>query len=136
MKETADRVKELRKRLVLNYADKLSAFLTAKKKKAILEADTLRNNKEIQYLGYRVEEAQKQLDQKNDAISELEPGIAESEERLKQLRREKQPIEDEYKRLLEIEKNLEKKKGEIKEKNRGLPTSLWISAKGLKLSTD
>ena len=116
MKETADRVKELRKRLVLNYADKLSAFLTAKKKKAILEADTLRNNKEIQYLGYRVEEAQKQLDQKNDAISELEPGIAESEERLKQLRREKQPIEDEYKRLLEIEKNLEKKKGEIKEK--------------------
>ncbi|MBW2062394.1 MAG: hypothetical protein JRI95_12670 [Deltaproteobacteria bacterium] len=116
MKETADRMKELRKRKVLNYAGKLSAFLTAKKKKAILEADILRNNKEIEYIDYRIEEIQKQLDQKNDAISELEPRIAESKERLNQLRREKQPIEDEYKRLLEIEKNLEEKKGEIEEK--------------------
>jgi len=109
-------MKGLRKRQVLNYADKLSAFLAAKKKKAILEADILRNNKEIEYIGYRVEEVQKQLDQKNDAISELEPGIAESEERLNQLQCEKQPIEDEYKRLLEIEKNLKEKKGEIEEK--------------------
>ena len=116
MKKAANRIKELRKRKVINYADKLSAFLAAKKKKAILEADILRNNKGIEYIGYRVEEVQTQLDQKNDAISELEPRIAESEERLNQLQREKQPIEDEYKRLLEIEKNLEEKKAEIEEK--------------------
>jgi len=116
MKEAHNRIKELRKKEVLNYADKLGSFLSAKKKKAILEADILRNNKEIEYIGYRIEEAQKQIDQKKDAISELEPRIAESRDRLTQLQRKKQPIEDEYKRLLDIEKNLEKKHAEIEEK--------------------
>ena len=116
MKEADNRIKELRNKKVLDYADKLSSFLSAKKKKAILEADILRNNKEIEYIGYRIEEAQKQIDQKKDAISELEPRIGESRDRLTQIQRERQPIEDEYNRLRDIQKNLEKKQADIEEK--------------------
>ena len=116
MKKSNNRIKELRNKKVLNYADKLSSFLSAKKKKAILEADILRNNKEIEYIGYRIEEAQKQIDQKKDAISELEPRIGESRDRLTQIQRERQPIEDEYNRLRDIQKNLEKKQADIEEK--------------------
>ena len=116
MKKFNNRIKELRNKEVLNYAKKLSSFLSAKKKKAILEADTLRNNREIEYISYRIEEVQKHLDEKKSSISEIEPRIAESRDRFTQIQRERQPIEDEYSRLLDIQKNLEKKQADIKEK--------------------
>jgi len=116
MKNSNNRIKELRNKEVLNYAKKLSSFLSAKKKKAILEADTLRNNREIEYISYRIEEVQKHLDEKKSSISEIEPRIAESGDRFTQIQRERQPIEDEYSRLLDIQKNLEKKQADIKEK--------------------
>lgn len=116
MKKSNNRIKELRNKEVLNYAKKLSSFLSAKKKKAILEADTLRNNREIEYISYRIEEVQKHLDEKKSSISEIEPRIAESRDRFTQIQRERQPIEDEYSRLLDIQKNLEKKQADIKEK--------------------
>jgi len=116
MKEADSRTKELRNKEVLDYADKLSSFLSAKKKKAILEADILRNNKEIEYISYRIEEAQEHLDEKKRAISEIESRIAEARDRLTQIQHEKQPIEDEYNRLLDIQKNSEKKQADIKEK--------------------
>jgi len=116
MKNSNNRIKELRNKEVLNYAKKLSSFLSAKKKKAILEADTLRNNREIEYISYRIEEVQKHLDEKKSSISEIEPRIAESRDRFTQIQRERQPIEDEYSRLLDIQKNLEKKQADIKEK--------------------
>jgi len=106
MKKSNNRIKELRNKEVLNYAKKLSSFLSAKKKKAILEADTLRNNREIEYISYRIEEVQKHLDEKKSSISEIEPRIAESRDRFTQIQRERQPIEDEYSRLLDIQKNL------------------------------
>jgi len=116
MKKSNNRIKELRNKKVLNYADKLSSFLSAKKKKAILEADILINNREIEYINYRIEEVQKHLDENKGAINEIEPRIAESRDRLSQIQRERQPIEDEYNRLLDIQKNLEKKQADIKEK--------------------
>ena len=116
MKKSNNRIKELRNKEVLNYAKKLSSFLSAKKKKAILEADTLRNNREIEYISYRIEEVQKHLDENKSAISEIEPRIAESRDRLTQIQHDRQPIEDEYNRLLDIQKNLEKKQADIKEK--------------------
>jgi len=116
MKKSNNRIKEFRNKEVLNYADKLSSFLSAKKKKAILEADILRNNREIEYINYRIEEVQKHLDEKKSAISEIEPRIAEFRDRLTQIQRERQPIEDKYNRLLDIQKNLEKKQADIKEK--------------------
>ena len=116
MKKFNNRIKELRNKEVLNYAKKLSSFLSAKKKKAILEADTLRNNREIEYISYRIEEVQKHLDENKSAISEIEPRIAESRDRLTQIQHDRQPIEDEYNRLLDIQKNLEKKQADIKEK--------------------
>ena len=116
MKKSNNRIKELRNKKVLNYADKLSSFLSAKKKKAILEADILINNREIEYINYRIEEVQKHLDENKGAINEIEPRIVESRDRLSQIQRERQPIEDEYNRLLDIQKNLEKKQADIKEK--------------------
>ena len=116
MKKSNNRIKELRNKKVLNYADKLSSFLSAKKKKAILEADILINNREIEYINYRIEEVQKHLDENKGAINEIEPRIAESRDRLSQIQRERQPVEDEYNRLLDIQKNLEKKQADIKEK--------------------
>jgi len=116
MKKAANRIKELRNKKVLNYANKLSSSLSAKKKKAILEADILRNNKEIDYISYRIEEVHKHLDENKSAISEIEPRIAESRDRLTQAQHEKQPIQDEYNRLLDNQKNLEKKQADIQEK--------------------
>lgn len=139
MKKSNNRIKELRNKKVLNYAKKLSSFLSAKKKKAILEADTLRNNKEIDYISYRIEEVQKHLDENKGAINEIEPRIAESRDRFTQIQRERQPIEDEYSRLLDIQKNLEKKQADIKEKRSKithLTTDIRKATEELKKSED
>ncbi|MBW1613521.1 MAG: hypothetical protein JRF08_00115 [Deltaproteobacteria bacterium] len=116
MKKSNNREKELRNKEVLNYADKLRSFLSEKKKKAILEADILRNNREIEYITYRIEEVQEHLDAKKSAISEIEPRIAESRDRLTEVQSEEKTTEDEYNRLLEIQKNLGKKQADIQEK--------------------
>jgi len=115
MKNADNRIKELRKKEVLDYADNLSSFLSAKKKKAILEFDILRNRKEIEYISYRLERIQKHLDEKKSAIDEIEPKIAEARDRLTQVQQKKKPIEDEYNRLLDIQKNLKKKQADIQE---------------------
>jgi exonuclease SbcC len=116
MKEACRREKELRNKEVLDYAYKLSSFLSAKKKKAILEADILRNNRETEYINYMIEEVQEHLGEIKIAISEIEPKIAESRDRLIEVQSERKTIEDEYNRLLDIQKNLGKKQSGIEEK--------------------
>ena len=62
MKKANNRKKELRKKEVLDFANKLNSFLYAKKEKEILGSEVLRNNKEIEYICYRIERVQKQFD--------------------------------------------------------------------------
>jgi len=117
MKESElTRIRDSGKREVIAYANKLSAFLAAKKKKAILEADLLKNNREIEYLQFGIEETQQKIDQNRRAINEIEPKIAGIRHRLAQVEEEKRPLEDEYKRLLDIQENLEKKREDIHDK--------------------
>ncbi len=115
-KSDANGIRDPRKKEVIAYASKLSAFLAAKKKKAILEADLLKNNREIEYIKFGIEEAQQKIDQNRSTINEIEPKIAGIRHRLAQVEEEKRPLADEYKRLLDIQENLEKKRADIHDK--------------------
>ena len=115
MKNVDNRKKELRKKEVLDFASKLNSFLYAKKEKEILESEILRNNKEIEYICNRIERVQKQLDEKKVAISVIEPRIAELRDRLESVQSEEQTLENEYNRMLKIQKDSEKMQAHIQE---------------------
>ena len=139
MKDADNRIKELRNKVVFDYAAKLSSLLSAKRKKAILEFDILENNKEIEFYSYSLERTQNRLDEKKSAIAELEPKIVEARIRLTQVQQKKKPIEDEYNRLLDIQKNLKKKQSDIQENRsriKNLTTEIRESTDDLKRMED
>ena len=110
----AGRVRDPGKGKVIDYANKLSTFLAAKKKKAILEADLLKKRREIVYVRLGIEGTQEKIDQNISSINEIEPRIAGFRHRLAQVEEERRPLEDEYNRLHHIQKNLEKTRADIR----------------------
>ncbi|HIJ19442.1 MAG TPA: hypothetical protein HPP58_00190 [Deltaproteobacteria bacterium] len=117
MKESVEGVmNDPGKKEVIAYINKLSAFLSAKKKKAILEADLLKISREIKYMGFGIEETQKKIDENRASINMITPEITGFRNKLASLEQEKRPLEDEYNRLLDIQINLEKKRSDVENK--------------------
>ena len=111
-----DHIKDPGKKELIAYINRLSTFLSAKKKKAILEADLLKISREITYIGLGIEETLKKIDLNRASIDRVSPKITEFRNRLAGLEQEKQPLEDEYHRLLDIQLNIDKKRMDIQNK--------------------
>ena len=117
MEEPAiDRINDPKKEELIAYINRLSAFLSAKKKKAILEADLLKISREITYMGLGIEETRKKIDLNRGSIAKISPKITEFRDKLSSLEQEKQPLENEYNRLQDIQINFEKKRTDIENK--------------------
>ena len=101
---------------LIAYINRVGALLSAKKKKAILEADLLKTSRETQYIRLRVEEIQKKIDLDRASLDEITPGLAESKNKLEVLEREKKPLEDEYNHLHDIQVNFEEKRADVENK--------------------
>jgi len=101
---------------LIAYINRVGALLSAKKKKAILEADLLKTSRETQYIRLRVEEIQKKIDLDRASLDEITPGLAASKNKLEVLEREKKPLEDEYNHLHDIQVNFEEKRADVENK--------------------
>ena len=112
----AGRVNDPGKKELIAYINGVGALLSAKKKKAILEADLLKISREAQYFKLRVEEIQKKIDLDRASLDEIAPGLAESDNTLEALGREKEPLEDEYTRLHDIQINFEETRAGVENK--------------------
>jgi chromosome segregation ATPase len=99
-----------KKQEVLAYANRLSAALISKKRKTILEADTWKCVKELEYIKYKIDQKSKILDQTSRKIKGIEPRLAYMRKQFKQIEPEKMALEAEYERLLDIQINLNQKK--------------------------
>ena len=111
-----DRVGDPGKKELIAYINRLSTFLSAKKKKAILDADLLKVSREITYIGLGIEDTRKRIDLNRASIDRVSPKITEFRNRLAGLEQEKRPLEDEYHRLLDIQLNIDKKRMDIQNK--------------------
>ena len=111
-----DRVGDPGKKELIAYINRLSTFLSAKKKKAILDADLLKVSREITYIGLGIEDTRKRIDLNRASIDRVSPKNTEFRNRLAGLEQEKQPLEDEYHRLLDIQLNIDKKRMDIQNK--------------------
>ena len=111
-----DRVGDPGKKELIAYINRLSTFLSAKKKKAILDADLLKVSREITYIGLGIEDTRKRIDLNRASIDRVSPKITEFRNRLAGLDQEKRPLEDEYHRLLDIQLNIDKKRMDIQNK--------------------
>ena len=111
-----DRVGDPGKKELIAYINRLSTFLSAKKKKAILDADLLKVSREITYIGLGIEDTRKRIDLNRASIDRVSPKITEFRNRLAGLDQEKRPLEDEYNRLLDIQLNIDKKRMDIQNK--------------------
>ena len=101
---------------LIAYINRVGALLSAKKKKAILEADLLKTSRETQYIRLRVEEIQKKIDLDRASLDEITPGLAKFKNKLEVLEREKKPLEDEYNHLHDIQVNFEEKRADVENK--------------------
>ncbi|MBT3257279.1 MAG: hypothetical protein HN366_12595 [Deltaproteobacteria bacterium] len=128
MRETViGRINDPRKKELIAYINKLGTFLSAKKKKAILEADLLKISREIIYIKLGIEETRKKIDLSRASIDKVSPKITGFRNRLASLEQEKKPLEDEYNRLLDIQLNIENKRADIENKKaliRGLTADI------------
>jgi len=118
MKEFEEnRKREQRRKEVLDFARRLSRYLSAQKKSEVLGYEILRNEKEINYFRYRIEDVQKRFDDKKQAVGEIEIQIAKWNDNLADIQPEKEAIEAEYHRLNKIQKDVEQRQA-LLEKNR------------------
>ena len=111
-----DRVGDPGKKELIAYINRLSTFLSAKKKKSILDADLLKVSREITYIGLGIEDTRGKIDLNRASIDRVSPKITEFRNRLAGLEQEKRPLEDEYNRLLDIQLNIDKKRMDIQNK--------------------
>ncbi|SLM32773.1 Putative ATPase involved in DNA repair or chromosome segregation [Desulfamplus magnetovallimortis] len=107
--------KEKKRQEVLGYANRLSALLSAKKRLSILEADIWKNFKELEYIQHKIDQKSKKLEETISAIKTIEPKLSEAKKRLNSVEPEKEALENEYLRLQDIQKNLDKKKLDLEE---------------------
>ena len=101
----AGRANDPGKNELVAYINGVGALLSAKKKKAILEADLRKISREAQYFKLRVEEIQKKINLDRASLDEIAPRLAESDNTLEALQREKEPLENEYTHLHDIQVN-------------------------------
>ena len=135
MEETVvDHIKDPGKKELIAYINRLSTFLSAKKKKAILEADLLKASREITYIGLGIEETLKKIDLNRASIDRVSPKITEFRNRLSSLEQEKRPLENEYNRLLDIQLNFEKKRADI-ERNKSMIERMAIDIRNVEEET-
>ena len=135
MEETVvDHIKDPGKKELIAYINRLSTFLSAKKKKAILEADLLKISREITYIGLGIEETLKKIDLNRASIDRVSPKITEFRNRLSSLEQEKRPLENEYNRLLDIQLNFEKKRADI-ERNKSMIERMAIDIRNVEEET-
>jgi len=112
----AVRVNDPGKKELIAYINGVGALLSAKKKKAILEADLLKISREAQYFKLRVEEIQKKIDLERASLDQIAPRLAESDNTLKALEREKKPLKEEYTRLYDIQVNFAETRAAVENK--------------------
>ncbi len=115
--------KERRKKDVLEYANRLSSVLVLKKRRTILEADTWKNYRELEYIKYKITQKGKSIDQAEISIEKIAPELSELKEKFSIIESEKNVLEKEYYRLLDIDQNLDKKRKDA-EKNRAMIVEL------------
>lgn len=116
MKESEEnRKREQRRKEVLDFARRLSRYLSAQKKSEVLGYEILRNEKEINYFRYRIEAVQTRLDDKKCDIGEIEARIAQWDDKLADIQPEKEAIEAEYHRLHKIQKDVEQRQALLEE---------------------
>jgi len=116
MKESEEnRKKELRRKEVLDFARRVGRHLSAQKKSEVLECEILRNERDINYFRYRIEAAQKRLDDKKRTIGEIEIRIAQWNDRLANIQPEKEAIEDKYHKLQKIQRDVDKRQALLDE---------------------
>ena len=116
MKESEEnRKRAQRRKEVLDFARRLSRYLSAQKKSEVLGYEILRNEKEINYFRYRIEAVQTRLDDKKCDIGEIEARIAQWDDELADIQPEKEAIEAEYHRLHKIQKDVEQRQALLEE---------------------
>lgn len=116
MKESEEnRKRAQRRKEVLDFARRLSRYLSAQKKSEVLGYEILRNEKEINYFRYRIEAVQTRLDDKKCDIGEIEARIAQWDDKLADIQPEKEAIEAEYHRLHKIQKDVEQRQALLEE---------------------
>lgn len=116
MKKSADKTTELKKKEILDFADKVSSYLHAKKKKEILAFEIVNNNKETEYIRDRISMVRERLDEKRNAVREIELRMNEPGDKLISLQSERQAAKDEYARLKDIQRDIEKNPAVLEEK--------------------
>jgi len=116
MKKSADKTTELKKKEILDFVGKVSSYLHAKKKKEILAFEIVNNNKEIEYIRDRIAMVRERLDEKRNAVREIELRMTEPGDKLVSLQSERQAAKDEYARLKDIQRDIEKNPAVLEEK--------------------
>ncbi|MBW1675560.1 MAG: hypothetical protein JRF30_03315 [Deltaproteobacteria bacterium] len=116
MKKSADKTTELKKKEILDFVGRVSSYLHAKKKKEILAFEIVNNNKEAEYIRDRIAMVRERLDEKRNAVREIELRLSEPGNKLVSLQYERQAAKDEYARLKDIQRHIEKNPAVLKEK--------------------
>ncbi|CAN2050735.1 Mad22 [Candidatus Magnetomoraceae bacterium gMMP-1] len=106
----------LKRKEVIEYAEHLSSYLRAKKKREILSSAIAKNKKEINYIRCKLENIKKHKEQTGECIQEIKPEFDSIQKSYKLMEKDKQLIEAEYEALSEIYKENEQKRRIIHEK--------------------
>ncbi|CAN2041311.1 Mad22 [Candidatus Magnetomoraceae bacterium gMMP-15] len=106
----------LKRKEVVEYAEHLSSYLRAKKKREILSSAIAKNKKEINYIRCKLENIKKHKEQTGECIQEIKPEFDSIQKSYKLMEKDKQLIEAEYEALSEIYKENEQKRRIIHEK--------------------
>lgn len=112
MRQTKTVEKEKRRKEVLDYANRLSATLSARKRLSILEADIGKSFKKLEYIRHKIDQKTRLSEETITAIKEIEPELVETRNLFLKIEPEQKRLETEYLRLLDIQKNLDDKKNE------------------------
>lgn len=102
-----------RRKRVIDYANNLNSILSAKKKLSILETNIWSNFKELEYLKHSIDQKSKAIEETLTSIESMEPEILEMRNRFLLVEAEKDSLETKYKRLLDIQQNLDKKNSDV-----------------------
>lgn len=112
MRQTKTVEKEKRRKEVLDYANRLSAILSARKRLSILEADIWKNFKKLEYIKHKIDQKTRLSEETITSIKEIEPELVETRNLFLKIEPEQKRVETEYLKLLDIQKNLDDKKNE------------------------
>ncbi|MBF0210813.1 MAG: hypothetical protein HQK68_08025 [Desulfamplus sp.] len=113
MTSTNSSDKSNKRKQIIDYANKLNAVLSAKKKISILESNIWSNFKELEFLKHSIDQKSKGINETIIAIQEIEPELSKIREKYSKIETEKEALETKYKRLLDIQNNLDRRTSDI-----------------------